>query len=205
MAPILPQRVGLTIAIHRVNSVSMSTAHVLLGLLAADGAQHGYELKRAHDARLPRAKPLAFGQVYATLGRLVRDGLITEAGHESSGGPERTSYAVTERGRTALRDWLAGVEKPAAYVADALFTKVTVALLVGPDEAAAREYLTAQRAAHLARMRELTRAKSDQDASLADVVAADYALAHLSADLEWIDTTLARLGRLRTDLNRRSS
>jgi len=183
----------------------MSTSHVLLGLLVAGGAQHGYELKRAHDARLPRAKPVPFGQVYATLGRLIRDGLIVEAGTDSAGGPERTSYQVTEQGRDALRDWLSGVEKPAAYVTDALFIKVTVALLVGPDDAAARAYLTAQRTAHLARMRELTRAKADQDASLADVVAADYALAHLSADLEWIETTLARLGRLHSDLNRRDS
>ena len=49
----------------------MSTSHVLLGLLAA-GSRHGYELKRAHDARLPRARPLAFGQVYATLSQIGR-------------------------------------------------------------------------------------------------------------------------------------
>lgn len=47
-------------------------AQVPLGLLAI-GPQHGYELKRAHDERLPRTKPLGYGQVYATLGRLTRD------------------------------------------------------------------------------------------------------------------------------------
>ena len=54
------------------------TAHVVLGLLAG-GPRHGYELKRAHDQRLPQAKPLAFGQVYATLARLARDGLVEPA------------------------------------------------------------------------------------------------------------------------------
>ena len=43
----------------------MSAAHVLLGLLAR-GAKHGYDLKKAYDERMPQAKPLAFGQVYAT-------------------------------------------------------------------------------------------------------------------------------------------
>lgn len=183
----------------------MSTPHVLLGLLAAGGAQHGYELKRAHDTQVPRSRPLAFGQVYATLGRLVRDGLITEAGHDSAGGPERTSYVLTDRGRDALREWLATVETPAPYVTDALFVKVTVALLVGPSEAAAREYLTAQHDAHMSRMRELTAAKSAAGADLADVVAADYALGHLNADLEWMRTTLARLTELRTEFDRRET
>ena len=62
----------------------MSTAHVLLGLLAGE-PKHGYDLKRAHDARLPRAKPLAFGQVYATLARLARDGLVTAVGQDRDG------------------------------------------------------------------------------------------------------------------------
>ena len=47
----------------------MSTGHVLLGLLV-ERPKHGYELKREHDRRLPGAKPLAYGQVYATLQRL---------------------------------------------------------------------------------------------------------------------------------------
>lgn len=79
----------------------VSTAHLLLGLLAP-GALHGYELKRAHDLRFPGIKPIPFGQVYATLGRLVRDGLAVEAAQERAGGPDRTRYAVTEQGRAAL-------------------------------------------------------------------------------------------------------
>src|SRR5689334_773759 len=132
----------------------MSTPHVLLGLLTG-GPQHGYELKRAHDDRLPQAKPLAFGQVYATLGRLERDGYVEQAGTDQESGPERTTFAITAAGRGHLDDWLATVETPAPYVTSTLFSKVVVSLLhAGPDQA--RDYLIAQRAAHTRRMRELT-------------------------------------------------
>jgi DNA-binding PadR family transcriptional regulator len=177
----------------------VSTTHVLLGLLAA-GARHGYELKRDHDTRLPRAKPLAFGQVYATLGRLLRDGLIVEAERERAGGPDRTAYAVTERGRAALDQWLTDIEPPAPYVSSALFTKVVIAVLVS-DEHTARRHLAAQRAAHAARLRELTAVKTDPDAALADVVAADFAINHLDADLRWMDTTMARVADLHREVH----
>ncbi|GIE98155.1 PadR family transcriptional regulator [Paractinoplanes rishiriensis] len=176
----------------------MSTAHVILGLLAG-GPRHGYDLKRAHDERLPRAKPLAFGQVYATLGRLQRDGLVTEAGQDREGGPDRTSYTITEAGREHLDTWLSAVEPPAPYVTSALFNKVVVALLAA-DADRARDYLVAQRVAHMSRMRELTAAKSESGASVGDVVAADYALGHIDADLSWLQTTLARVADLQKEV-----
>lgn len=169
----------------------VSTQHVLLGLLAG-GARHGYELKRAHDARLPRARPLAFGQVYATLARLQRDGLVVPAGQEREGGPDRTAYALTDEGRAALEHWLGTVEPPAPHVASTLFAKVVVALLVA-DVDRARAYLTAQRRAHTERLRELTAVKTAPSATLDDVVAADFAIAHLDADLRWLHTTLDRV------------
>ncbi|NES15789.1 MULTISPECIES: PadR family transcriptional regulator [Micromonospora] len=169
----------------------MSTSHVLLGLLAT-GPRHGYELKRAHDERLPRARPLAFGQVYATLARLHRDGLVAPAGQERDGGPDRTAYALTGEGPHALDRWLATVEPPMPYVASTLFAKVVVALLVA-DVDRARDYLIAQRRAHTARLRELTAVKTAPTASLDDVLAADFAIAHLDADLRWLHTTLDRV------------
>lgn len=174
----------------------MSTPHVLLGFLAAAG-RHGYELKRAHDMRFPQARPLAFGQVYATLERLVRDGLVEVAGREPGEGPDRTRYVLTPRGRAALEAWIAEVEPPAPFVANALFAKVVVALLVG---ASASTYLGAQRAAHMARMRELTALKMGAGATVSDVVAADYALAHLDADLHWLELTGQRLDALRQEV-----
>jgi DNA-binding PadR family transcriptional regulator len=172
----------------------MSTPFVLLGLLAA-GPRHGYDLKRAHDDRMPRAKPLAYGQVYSTLGRLERDGLVEQSGQDRDGGPDRTSYALTDTGRAKLDEWLAAVEPPAPFVTSALFSKVVVSLLAA-DAERARGYLMAQRAAHTARLRELTAAKSAPDASVGDVVAADFAIAHLDADLRWLQTTLLRVADL---------
>lgn len=169
----------------------MSTSHVLLGLLA-EGPKHGYELKRAHDAHMPRAKPLAFGQVYATLGRLQRDGLVTEDARDQEGGPERTSFTLTEQGRERLDAWLSEVEAPAPFVASALLSKVVVALLAA-DGLRAGAYLAAQRAAHQARLRELTMAKLDPESGPGDVIAADFAISHLDADLRWMDTTIARV------------
>jgi DNA-binding PadR family transcriptional regulator len=176
----------------------MSTAHAVLGLLAA-GARHGYDLKREHDARLPMVKPLAFGQVYATLVRLLRDGLIEEMAHERVGGPDRTAYALTERGRAELEGWLSTVEPPAPHINSALFLKVVLAVLVS-GEVAARQFLTAQRHAHGARLRELTAVKTQPGVRLADVLSVDYAIAHLSADLRWIDNTLARVAELRAEV-----
>jgi DNA-binding PadR family transcriptional regulator len=172
----------------------MSTPHVLLGLLVA-GPRHGYDLKRAHDERLPQAKPLAFGQVYATLGRLERDGYVEPSGQDRDGGPDRTSYALTEVGREHLDAWLSSVEPPVPYVTSTLFSKVVVSLLAG-DAERARSYLVAQRTAHMARMREMTALKAQPDTGVGDVIAADYAIAHLDADLRWLQTTLQRVAEL---------
>ncbi|SPL99246.1 Transcriptional regulator, PadR family [[Actinomadura] parvosata subsp. kistnae] len=162
----------------------MSTGHVLLGLLA-ERPQHGYELKKEHDQRLAGAKPLAYGQVYATLQRLERDGFAEVAETRQEGGPERTLYAITEEGRAELERWLGTIEPPAPYVAGGLFARVAVA------GKAADGYLVRQREAHLARMRELTAEKAS--GTPARVLAADYALQHLDADLRWIETALARM------------
>ncbi|MDA0634418.1 PadR family transcriptional regulator [Nonomuraea sp. MCN248] len=162
----------------------MSTSFVLLGLLL-ERPKHGYELKKEHDHRLAGAKPLAYGQVYATLQRLERDGFAEVAETRQEGGPERAVYAITDAGRAELARWLDTVEPPAPYVASPLFARVAVA---GKD---ADGYLVRQREAHLARMRELTAEKAD--GTPARVLAADYALQHLDADLRWIETALSRL------------
>ena len=64
----------------------------------------------------------------------------------------------------------------------------------------AGEYLDAQRAAHLARMRELTELK--QRGGLVDTLLADHGLFHLEADLRWLDLTVARLGALAREVQR---
>ena len=181
-----------------MNSGVVSTPHVLLGLLSV-GPKHGYDLKHAHDQRLPRARPLAFGQVYTTLGRLERDGLVRAAGHDQAGGPERTTYEITDQGRENLAAWLRQVEPSSPHVASELLAKVEVALLTFDTEHA-RAYLMAQRQAHVTRLRELTAVKTDIDGSsdLSSVISADFAIAHLDADLRWLRTTLDRVATTTT-------
>jgi DNA-binding PadR family transcriptional regulator len=179
----------------------MSTSHALLGLLAASGTRHGYELKREYDRRLVSVRPLAFGQMYTTLARLLHDGRIAEVAHERAGGPDRVAYALTPAGRAELDAWLDQVEEPSPHISARIFIRVAIALLACPDERTARRCLTAQRERHLAEMRSLTRIKTDRAASVTQVVAADYLLNHLDADLRWIDTTLTRVAQLRAEVH----
>lgn len=176
----------------------MSTGHLVLGLLSR-GKQHGYDLKKAHDERFPTAKPLAYGQVYATLERLHRQGLVEAVAVQRVDGPDRTVYAVTDAGRAALQAWLDEIEEPFAFIANPLSTKVTIAILA-TSELQAVTYLQRQRAAHLARMRHFTQIKIDASSSLDEVLGADYALSHLDADLRWMDTALQRITALTKEI-----
>ncbi len=172
----------------------MNSALTLLGLLSREPT-HGYDLKHSHDRYFGVGRPLAFGQVYATLARLIRDGLITLVGEEAGGGPDRKRYAITPEGREHLAAWLRTPEVPSATLQSELFAKTVVALLLDDD---ADALLDVQRAAHLDRMRDLTRRK--QSADVLHVLVYDHALFHIEADLRWMDTTSARLSRLRQEL-----
>ncbi len=155
------------------------------------GPAHGYDLKRGYDERFPGSKPLAFGQIYATLGRLERDGLVAAVETSQGGGPERTAYALTDAGAGSLREWLEAPEPPGPYPADELVRKVVTALRLGADATA---FLERQRQAHLARMRELLalqRASTDVGAR----IAVDHAVAHLDADLRWLEDAGARVAQ----------
>jgi DNA-binding PadR family transcriptional regulator len=174
----------------------MSIGHTLLGLLEK-GPRHGYDLKKAYDERFGQDRPLHYGQVYTTLSRLLRNGLVEEAGVEAGEGPERKRYAITDAGVTDVEDWLGTPEKPEPYLQNTLYTKVVLALLSGRS---ADDVLDVQRAAHLASMRELTKRKADGD--LADQLICDHALFHLEADLRWLELTAARLGRLKAAVTR---
>jgi DNA-binding PadR family transcriptional regulator len=162
----------------------------LLGLLEREPS-HGYDLKRDYDKFFGRGKPLPFGQVYATLGRLARDGKVTGGNAQPGAGPDRKRYAVTPSGAQELYSWLAQPIEPEPHLQTVLFSKVVLALLLGRP---AETYLDAQRAAHVQRMRELTQIK--RAGGLMDALLADHGLFHLEADLRWIDVTSARLSAL---------
>ena len=168
----------------------MSTGHALLGLLEP-APRHGYDLKRLFDRYFAPDRPLAFGQVYATLGRLERDGRVIVASVDQADGPERKTYAITGEGERELETWLREPIDPEPHLQATLFTKVTLAVLTGRP---VTRLLDSQRHAHLARMRELTTLR--RDASLPVALLADYALFHLEADLRWIELTAARAEEL---------
>jgi DNA-binding PadR family transcriptional regulator len=168
----------------------MSVPLTLLGLLEREPS-HGYDLKRDYDAYFGKDKPLPFGQVYATLARLARDGKVLAGTAEPGSGPERKRYAITDLGRTEVEGWLAGPIEPEPHLQTVLFAKVVLSLMLGRP---AESYLDVQRAAHLQRMRELTELK--RTGSLVDRLLADHGLFHLDADLRWIDVTAERLTAL---------
>ena len=162
----------------------------LLGLLEREPS-HGYDLKRDYDAYFGRGRPLPFGQVYATLGRLARDGKVVAGEVEPGAGPDRKRYVITHQGVAEVEAWLAEPVEPEPHLQTVLFAKVTLALMLDrPDE----RYLDAQRAVHLQRMRELTDVR--RAGGVVDALLADHGLFHLEADLRWIDVTAARLSSL---------
>ncbi|MFF8783979.1 PadR family transcriptional regulator [Streptomyces sp. NPDC015125] len=168
----------------------MSIGHTLLGLLES-GPRHGYDLKRAFDERFGQDRPLHYGQVYSTMSRLLKNGLVEVDAVEAGAGPERKRYAITDAGITDVAQWLARPEKPEPYLQSTLYTKVVLALMTGRNAA---ELLDSQRTEHLRLMRGLTERKRTGD--LADQLICDHALFHLEADLRWLELTAARLDKL---------
>jgi DNA-binding PadR family transcriptional regulator len=168
----------------------MSVPLTLLGLLEREPS-HGYDLKRDYDTFFGRGRPLSFGQVYATLGRLSRDGKVVMDEVSPGDGPERKRYVITEAGATEVDAWLAEPVEAEPHLQTILFAKVVLALML---DRPAGQYLDTQRAKHLQRMRELTEIK--RSGGLVDGLLADHGLFHLEADLRWIDTTSARLDAL---------
>src|ERR1022692_1281875 len=84
----------------------MSVPMALLGLLDREPS-HGYDLKSDYDTYFGRGRPLPFGQVYATLARLARDGKAIAGEAEAGAGPDRKRYTITETGKGQVEAWLA--------------------------------------------------------------------------------------------------
>lgn len=160
------------------------------------GPAHGFALKRRYDGLLGHERELRYGQVYATLSRLERDGLASGVGVEPGAGADRKVYAITEGGVGELDRWLSAPNVPSGRPSE-LFTRVILALVSGRH---VESILDAQREVYLARMRELTAKRRSGDAI--DRLAGDYEMAHLEADMRWIEVAGTRLTSLRGDVER---
>ena len=84
----------------------MSLPHILLGLCREPSS--GYDLKSVFDVAIRHFWAAELSQIYPTLRRLERDGLLESRIEPSSRGPERRVYRSTQAGRAALREWLVG-------------------------------------------------------------------------------------------------
>ncbi len=163
------------------------------GLLAllADGPRNGHQLKVEFEAATGGVWPLNVGQVYTTLDRLNRDGLVARAptnGDDANG----KRYELTPAGREALAAWWQLVPADDPPPRDELMLKVLFASTLG--EAHALAVLTEQRTALLALLqahRRQQRASSSDD----DVAAMvrDALVVRAEADLRWLDLCEARL------------
>ena len=81
----------------------MSVRHALLALLS-DGPKYGLQLREEFEAGTSEVRPLNVGQLYATLGRLEREGLVASDGSEAAG-PHK-HFRITAGGAGELAAWL---------------------------------------------------------------------------------------------------
>lgn len=168
----------------------MSVRHGLLALLA-EGPSYGYQLRTRLEARTGGTWPLNIGQVYTTLARLERDGLVEAAEPET----DQSTYRITDAGRAAVTDWFAGPVARSAPARDELAIKL--ALAVGSPTADARQVVRVQRSATVRGLQELTRlkARADARADLAWTLVLDALVFQAEAEIRWLDHCEARVAR----------
>jgi DNA-binding PadR family transcriptional regulator len=160
----------------------MSVRHALLALLS-EGSRYGMRLRDEFEAATGDLWPLNVGQVYTTLQRLERDGLV-----ESDGGDDKRqkSFRITARGQAELSEWLHTPSAPAPPPRDELVTKVLLAVRVpGTD---VREVIQAHRRQVVELMHEWTRVKEEgAEFALPLALVMDAELTRLGAMARWLD------------------
>jgi DNA-binding PadR family transcriptional regulator len=168
----------------------VSVRHALLALLS-EGPKYGLQMRDEFEQRTGEVWPLNVGQVYTTLQRLERDGLVASDGEAE--GPQR-SYRITAAGTTDLGTWLRTPPDLSSPPRDELVIKVLVAIRVpGVD---VHEVIQAHRRHVVELMQEWTRIKRDagpDDLSLTLVV--DAELYRLDSVIRWLDAAESRLRR----------
>jgi len=167
----------------------MSVRHALLALLS-EGPKYGLRLRQEFEARTGEVWPLNVGQVYMTLQRLERDGLV-ESDDDGEDGPQR-GYRITDSGHAQLTTWLGPPPDTGVPPRAELVIKVLVALRVpGVDMV---ELVQAHRRRLVGMMQYFTHLKEDAgDNDLSFLVVADAEIYRLDAVIRWLDSTEARL------------
>lgn len=175
----------------------MSIKQGLLALLE-QGPMYGYQLRAEFESRTGATWPLNVGQVYTTLARLERDGLVEAAGSDPEG---HVFYRVTERGRAEVASWFATPVSRATPPRDELAIKLAMAVTVpGVDVQAV---VQGQRTATIRALQDYTRLKARADVTdpheLAWLLVLDSLVFAAEAEIRWLDHCEARLTRAATE------
>ncbi|MDQ2960707.1 MAG: PadR family transcriptional regulator [Candidatus Dormibacteraeota bacterium] len=166
----------------------MSLKFGVLGLLANDSL-HGYEAKTRFEALLGGTTEVNIGQVYATLQRLERDGLIAAVGARGDRG--RQQYELTDAGRAALDAWIEEPVVSPQQLRDEIYMKLLFSERIANGRRPA--LLLKQRRVFLQQMKQLSeldrRIRAEGREDLALLIRG--ALLHTEADLKWVDELLS--------------
>lgn len=170
----------------------MSVRHALLALLS-EGPKYGLQLRQEFEAGTGEVWPLNVGQVYTTLQRLERDGLV-ESDDTAAAGPQK-GFRITAAGETELADWLRTPPDMTSPPRDELVIKVLIAMRVpGVD---VRDLVQTHRRHLVELMQQYTRLKEDAaEADIGLVLVVDAELFRLDAVVRWLDVVDGRLTRL---------
>ncbi|MFF1632278.1 PadR family transcriptional regulator [Leifsonia sp. NPDC058248] len=172
----------------------MSIRQSLLAILD-QGPCYGYQLRSEFERRTGSTWPLNVGQIYNTLDRLERDGLVTKTDSDTDG---HVNFAITETGRAEVAAWLSSPVVRSAAARDELAIKLAVAVtLPGVDLA---QVVQVQRRATLRALQDLTKTKnasSDPSGAedLAGLLVLDSLIFSAEAEIRWLDHTETRLAR----------
>ncbi len=169
----------------------VSVPHALLALLS-EGPKYGLQLRQEFEARTGEVWPLNVGQVYTTLQRLERAGLV-ESDNEDAEGPQR-GFRITAEGEAELASWLRTPPDLAAPPRDELVIKILVALRVPGTEVA--DVIQVHRRYLVELIQQWTRIKEDSaDRDLGLALAVDAELFRLDSVIRWLDAAEGRLKR----------
>ena len=170
----------------------MSVRHALLALLS-EGPKYGLQLGQEFEVRTGDVWPLNMGQVYTTLQRLERDGLV-ESDDAAEDGPQK-GFRITAAGADELQAWLRTPPDTSAPPRDELVIKVLIAIrLPGVD---VLDMVQVHRRHLVETMHHYTRLKEDAgDHDIGLLLVADAEIFRLDAVIRWLDAAEARIKRL---------